>query len=56
MLPLQERVETVVDGSGRNDVYGTECHLLSVACARAHDHLLVTSGDLPSEFLDDLRM
>jgi superfamily I DNA/RNA helicase len=34
--------------------YDTERHLLYVACTRAH--LLVTSGDTPSEFLDDLRM
>jgi superfamily I DNA/RNA helicase len=32
-----------------------ERHLLYVACARARDHLLVTSGEPASEFLDDLR-
>jgi superfamily I DNA/RNA helicase len=37
------------------EVYDTERHLLYVACTRARDHLLVTSGDVPSEFLDDLR-
>lgn len=31
-------------------------HLLYVACTRARDHLLVTSVDPASEFLDDLRM
>ena len=37
------------------EVYNTERHLLYVACTRARDHLLVTSVDPPSEFLDDLR-
>ena len=37
------------------DVYNTERHLLYVACTRARDHLLLTSGDVASEFLDDLR-
>lgn len=36
------------------EVYNTERHLLYVACPRARDHLLVTSVDPPSEFLDDL--
>lgn len=36
--------------------YDTERHLLYVACTRARDHLLITSGDEPSEFIDDLRM
>ena len=38
------------------EVYNTERHLLYVACTRARDHLLVTSVDPPSEFLDDLRL
>jgi superfamily I DNA/RNA helicase len=33
----------------------TERHLLYVACTRARDHLLVTSVEPASEFLDDLR-
>jgi len=37
------------------DVYDTERHLLYVACTRARDHLLVTSVEPASEFLDDLR-
>ena len=36
------------------EVYDTERHLLYVACTHARDHLLVTSGDTPSEFLDDM--
>lgn len=33
----------------------TERHLLYVACTRVRDHLLVTSVEPASEFLDDLR-
>ena len=56
VIPLQERIETVTDDADLEDVYDTERHLLYVACTRARDHLLVTSGDTPSEFLEDLRM
>ena len=56
IIPLQERIETVADDAALQEVYDTERHLLYVACTRARDHLLVTSGDVPSEFLDDLRM
>lgn len=53
IIPLQERIETVSDDADLAEVYNTERHLLYVACTRARDHLLVTSGDVPSEFLDD---
>ena len=56
IIPLQERIETVADDADLEEVYNTERHLLYVACTRARDYLLVTSGDTPSEFLDDLRM
>lgn len=56
VIPSQKRIETVADESDLQEVYDTERHLLYVACTRARDHLLVTSGDNPSEFLDDLRM
>ena len=56
IIPLQERIETVTDDSDLEEVYNTERHLLYVACTRARDHLLVTSVDPASEFLDDLRM
>jgi len=55
VIPLQERIETVTDASGLEEVYNTERHLLYVACTRARDHLLVTGVDPASEFLDDLR-
>lgn len=54
IIPSQERIEAVTDDADLEDVYNTERHLLYVACTRARDHLLVTSGDVPSEFLDDL--
>jgi superfamily I DNA/RNA helicase len=56
VIPSQERIETVADDADLEEVYNTERHLLYVACIRARDHLLVTSGDMPSEFLDDLRL
>lgn len=56
IIPLQERIETVADDADLQEVYDTERHMLYVACTRARDHLLVTSGDVPSEFLDDLRI
>jgi len=54
IIPLQERIETVADDADLQEVYDTERHLLYVACTRARDYLLVTSGDMPSEFLDDM--
>ncbi|MFC1935901.1 3'-5' exonuclease [Chloroflexota bacterium] len=56
VIPLQDRIETAADDADLEEVYNTERHLLYVACTRARDHLLVTSVDPPSEFLDDLRM
>lgn len=55
IIPLQERIETVADDTDLKEVYDTERHLLYVACTRARDYLLVSSGNTPSEFLDDLR-
>ena len=55
IIPLQSRIESVTDDADLEEVYNTERHLLYVACTRARDHLLVTSVDPASEFLDDLR-
>jgi len=55
IMPLQAHIETVSDDSDLEEVYNTERHLLYVACTRARDHLLVTSVNPASEFLDDLR-
>jgi superfamily I DNA/RNA helicase len=56
IIPLQDRIDTVVDDSDLEEVYNTERHLLYVACTRARDHLFVTSVDPESEFIDDLKM
>jgi superfamily I DNA/RNA helicase len=56
IIPSQKRIETVADVADLEEVYDTERHLLYVACTRARDHLLATSVDPASEFLDDLRM
>jgi len=55
IIPSQERIQTVGDGAVLQEVYDTEHHLLFVACTRTRDHLLVTSVEPASEFLDDLR-
>jgi len=55
IIPSQNRIESVADNADLEEVYETERHLLYVACTRARDHLLVTSGDVPSEFIDDLK-
>ena len=49
--PVQRQI--VGDDADLEEVYGTERHLLYVACTRAR--LLVTGVDPGSEFLDDLR-
>jgi superfamily I DNA/RNA helicase len=56
VIPLQARIDRVTDESDLEEVYHTERHLLYVACTRARDHLLVTSVEPASEFLDDLIM
>ena len=55
VIPLQSRIESVMDESDLLDVYDTERHLLYVACTRARDRLFVTSVSPASEFLDDMR-
>jgi UvrD-like helicase C-terminal domain len=56
IIPLQARIETVGEDADLQEVYDTERHLLYVACTRARDHLLITSVEPASEFLDDLRV
>jgi mRNA-degrading endonuclease RelE of RelBE toxin-antitoxin system len=56
IIPSQARIEQVGDDADLEEVYNTERHLLYVACTRARDHLLVTSTEPASEFLDDLRI
>lgn len=54
ILPLQSRVESVVEDSDLEEVYCTERNLLYVACTRARDQLMVSGVEPASEFLDDL--
>jgi len=56
IIPLQKRIEAVGDDADLQEVYDTERQLLYVACTRARDHVLVTSVEPASEFLDDLRL
>lgn len=55
VVPLQARIERVGDDANLEEVYGTERHLLCIACTRTRDRLLVTGVHPSSEFLDDLR-
>ena len=54
IIPLQSRIEAVVDDADLEEVYNTERHLLYVACTRARDRLWVSGVAPISEFLDDL--
>ena len=54
VIPLQSRIESVMDESDLEEIYNTERHLLYVACTRARDRLLVSSVEPASEFVDDL--
>ena len=56
VIPLQARTETAAEDSDLEEIYNTERHLLYVACTQARDHVLLTSVDSASEFLDDLQM
>lgn len=56
IIPSQERMASVADDADLQEVYDTERHLLYVACTRARDRLLISSGPLPSEFLDDIAL
>jgi superfamily I DNA/RNA helicase/mRNA-degrading endonuclease RelE of RelBE toxin-antitoxin system len=55
VIPSQRRIEAVADNADLEEVYDTERHLLYVACTRARDRLLITSGESPSEFLEDMK-
>lgn len=49
VVPSQARIEAVGDEADLAQLYATERHLLCVACTRAREHLLLTSGGrLPS--------
>ena len=54
VIPLLQRIETVVEAADLEEVYNTERHLLYVARTRARDHLFVSGTAPASEFLADL--
>lgn len=54
IIPLQSRIENVVDEGDLEEVYATERQLLYVAATRARDYLCITCGPNSSVFLDDL--
>ena len=54
VLPLQSRIEAVIDEVDLEDVFNTERHLLYVACTRARDRLIISGVSPGSEFLQDL--
>ena len=54
IIPNAERIKALTDGNDLEEVVATERHLLYVACTRARDHLLVSSGNTCSEFVEDL--
>ena len=53
VLPDAQRLETASDPSELEDIYNSERQILYVACTRARDRLLISSGGEASEFLDD---
>ena len=53
-IPLQSRVDAIIDEADLEEVYNTERNLLYVACTRARDYLVVSGVEPVSEFLDDL--
>lgn len=56
VLPLPERIDSIVEASDLDDVYETERYLLYVAATRARDRLLVTGLAPGSEFLTDFQV
>lgn len=55
IIPMQSRLSAAGESADLEEIYNTERQLLYVAITRARDHLLVSSGGEPSEFLDDLQ-
>lgn len=54
IIPLRSRLEGVAETADLEEIYNTERQLFYVACTRARDYLLITSGGVASEFLADL--
>ncbi|MFN9546684.1 MAG: 3'-5' exonuclease [Cyanobacteriota bacterium] len=56
VIPNAERIKAITDDSDLDEVVATERHLLYVACTRARDHLLITSGANGSELVEDMNV
>lgn len=54
VIPSQARISAATDDSDLIEIQETERHLFYVACTRARDFLLVSSGSRRSEYIDDL--
>jgi superfamily I DNA/RNA helicase len=54
VIPNAERIKRLTDENELDEVVNTERHLLYVACTRARDYLLITSGTTCSEFVEDM--
>jgi superfamily I DNA/RNA helicase len=54
VIPSPARIEANTDDSDLDEVYATERNLLYVACTRARKYLLISSGELGSDFLEDM--
>lgn len=55
ILPDEKRLAEISEAADLEEVYASERQLLYVACTRARDFLLITSGGDPSDFLLDLK-
>lgn len=51
VIPNAERIKAIIDDSDLDEVVASERYFLSVACTRARDHLLITSGTICSKFV-----
>ena len=54
VIPNAERIKAITDDSELDEVVTTERHLIYVACTRARDQLLISSGATGSEFVEDM--
>ena len=56
IIPSAKRMKAVTDETELEEILNSERNLLYVACTRAREILLITSGKKSSEFIDDLML